>query len=474
MKIIKNYLYNASFQIFLLLVPLITTPYVARVLGPNGVGINAFTNSIIQYFVLFGSIGINLYGNREIAYHRDDRVKTSQIFWEIEILRLLAIAVSMLVFVVFIQFEDKYRVYLLMQSVLIIAAAFDISWFFMGTEDFKTTVTRNMVVKLISIVLIFLFIKSSNDIALYILIISGSQLFGNLTLWPYLRKRLVKVSFKELKILRHLRPSLLLFLPQIATNIYLVLNKTMLGLISGVITSGFFDNSDKMIKMVLAIVTATGTVMLPRVANTFARGETEKVHSYLYSTFEFVTFSSVPLLFGLAAIAPEFGTWFFGSKFNGIDQLIMTEAPVILMMAWGSAIGTQYLLPTKQNRAYTISVTIGAVTNLLLNIPFILVLGAIGAAISTVISEAAVIGFQIFTIRKQIDLRVLFSDTWKYLISGLVMFIVVFTLNKTIQFNIYTFIGEVLVGLVIYICGILITQPKILKNVKKILSDKIS
>ncbi|ALG27454.1 MULTISPECIES: oligosaccharide flippase family protein [Lactobacillaceae] len=472
MKIIKNYLYNASFQIFLLLVPLITTPYVARVLGPNGVGINAFTNSIIQYFVLFGSIGINLYGNREIAYHRDDRVKTSQIFWEIEILRLLAIAVSMLVFVVFIQFEDKYRVYLLMQSVLIIAAAFDISWFFMGTEDFKTTVTRNMVVKLISIVLIFLFIKSSNDIALYILIISGSQLFGNLTLWPYLRKRLVKVSFKELKILRHLRPSLLLFLPQIATNIYFVLNKTMLGLISGVITSGFFDNSDKMIKMVLAIVTATGTVMLPRVANTFARGETEKVHSYLYSTFEFVTFSSVPLLFGLAAIAPEFGTWFFGSKFNGIDQLIMTEAPVILMIAWGSAIGTQYLLPTKQNRAYTISVTIGAVTNLLLNIPFILVLGAIGTAISTVISEAAVIGFQIFTIRKQIDLRVLFSDTWKYLISGLVMFIVVFTLNKTIQFNIYTFIGEVLVGVVIYICGILITQPKILKNVKKILKDK--
>lgn len=444
MKIVRNYLYNAGYQIFLLLVPLITTPYIARVLGPHGVGVNSFTNSIIQYFVLFGSIGINLYGNREIAYHRDDKQKMSQIFWEIELLRVVTIVVASVAFLIFMMFEQKYHVYLLMQAVLIIAAAFDISWFFMGTEDFKATILRNTVVKLLSVVLIFTLIKSTSDIALYILIISGSQLFGNLTLWPYLHKRLVKVAFDDVHIWRHFKPALVLFVPQIATQIYLVLNKTMLGSISGFVSSGFFDNSDKLIKMVLAIVTATGTVMLPRVANTFARGDTKKVNLYLYNTFDFVTFSSIPLFLGLMAIAPHFSVWFFGNKFDGIDRLIMMEAPAI-------------------------SVTIGAIVNLFLNIPLIIVWGAFGAAISTVVSEASVTLYQIYVIHKQISLRVLFSDLWKYTMAGVIMFIVVYSLNIYLVFNFLTLIIEVLVGVIIYMLCIFITRPKILKQAKQLL-----
>ena len=468
MKIVRNYLYNAGYQIFLLLVPLITTPYIARVLGPHGVGVNSFTNSIIQYFVLFGSIGINLYGNREIAYHRDDKQKMSQIFWEIELLRVVAIVVASVAFLIFMMFEQKYHVYLLMQSILIIAAAFDISWFFMGTEDFKTTVLRNTLVKILSVILIFWLVKSPADTAIYILIISGSQLFGNFTLWPYLRKRLVKVSFRNLRIWRHFRPALVLFIPQIATQIYLVLNKTMLGSISGVVSSGFFDNSDKMIKMVLAIVTATGTVMLPRVANTFARGDIKKVNSYLYSTFDFITFSSIPLFLGLAAIAPRFSVWFFSAKFAGIDRLIMMEAPAILMIAWNNAIGTQYLLPTNHNREFTISVTIGAIVNLILNIPLIILWGAFGAAISTVVSEASVTLYQIYVIRKQISLRILFSDLWKYVMAGMVMFIVVYLLNIHLPFNSLTLIIEVLVGIIIYALITFTLRPKILKQAQSL------
>lgn len=468
MRIVRNYLYNAGYQIFLLLVPLITTPYIARVLGPHGVGVNSFTNSIIQYFVLFGSIGINLYGNREIAYHRDDKQKMSQIFWEIELLRVVAIVVASVAFLIFMMFEQKYHVYLLMQSVWIIAAAFDISWFFMGTEDFKTTVLRNTLVKILSVIFIFLLVKSATDIAIYILIISGSQLFGNFTLWPYLRKRLVKVSFRSLRIWHHFRPALVLFIPQIATQIYLVLNKTMLGSISGVVSSGFFDNSDKMIKMVLAIVTATGTVMLPRVANTFARGDIKKVNSYLYSTFDFVTFSSIPLFLGLAAIAPRFSVWFFSAKFAGIDRLIMMEAPAILMIAWSNAIGTQYLLPTNHNREFTISVTIGAIVNLILNIPLIMLWGAFGAAISTVVSEASVTLYQIYVIRKQISLRILFSDLWKYVTAGMIMFIVVYLLNIHLPFNSLTLIIEVLVGIIIYALITFTLRPKILKQAQSL------
>lgn len=468
MKIIKNYLYNASYQIFALLVPLITTPYIARVLGPQGVGINSYTNSLIQYFVLFGSIGINIYGNREIAFHRDDIDEMSRIFFEIELLRIISVGIAGLAFIITIIFVTEYRIYLLMQSILIIAAGVDISWFFMGIEDFKTTVLRNVIVKIVSVVLIFLFVNSTSDIAIYILILSGSQLLGNLTLWPYLRKRIKKIPFNQLHVWRHLRPSLVLFVPQIATQIYLVLNKTMLGSLSGVVAAGFFDNSDKMIKMILAVVTATGTVMLPRVANTFAHGDLKKVNSYLYVTFDFITFSAIPLFLGLAAIAPGFSTWFFGIKFAGIDRLIMAESPAILMIAWNSAIGNQYLIPTKHNKEFTISVTIGAVINLILNVPFIMMWGAIGAAVSTVISEASVTAYQILIIRDRINLKYLFRGIWKYFFSAVIMFLAVYKLNTTLTFNIWSLILEVVIGVLIYMLGVIILKANILIQIKKI------
>ncbi|MFD0897649.1 flippase [Loigolactobacillus binensis] len=469
MKVVKNYLYNAGYQVFLLLVPLITTPYIARVIGPTGVGINAFTNSIIQYFVLFGSIGINMYGNREIAFYRDDPKKMTQSFWEIELLRFSAIILAELVFFAYLSWTSKYHEYLLMQSLLITAAAFDISWFFMGLEDFKTTIMRNMVVKVISIILIFTFVKTAQDLAVYILIISGSQLLGNLTLWPFLRKHLVKMNWRKLNLWPHLRPALVLFVPQIATQIYLVLNKTMLGQITGVTAAGFFDNSDKIIKMVLAVVTATGTVMLPRVAHTFAKGDNAQVQRYLYSSFDFVTAASVPMAMGLAAIAPKFAIWFFGAKFAATNTLIMLESPAILVIAWSNVLGMQYLMPTNRNRDFTVSVTVGAIVNLILNIPLITFFGAAGAAISTVISEASVTIYQLYVVRKELTLRHLFTDIWKYLIAGLAMFTVVYWLNITRPFNLVWLLIEIGAGVIIYGILIVILRAKILKQVQQLL-----
>jgi len=283
MKIIKNYLYNVFYQVFVLLVPLITMPYIARVLGPTGVGINSFTNSNTQYFILIGSIGVSLYGNRQIAYYRDNRAKASQIFWEVFLMRLVTIVAALALFFGFLWFVKDYHQAYLMQAILIVAAAFDISWFFMGFENFKVTVLRNIIIKLISLACIFIFVKNQGDLTLYIAILSISQLIGNLTLFPYLKHYIDMPDWHKLKIWRHFQPSLVLFIPQIATQVYLILNKTMVGKMVSVEAAGFYDNSDKIVKMVLAIVTATGTVMLPRVANTFAKGDHEQVKKYLYS-----------------------------------------------------------------------------------------------------------------------------------------------------------------------------------------------
>jgi len=166
MKIVKNFLYNASYQVFVLLIPLITTPYLARVLGPTGVGINSYTNSIIQYFILFGSIGVNLYGNRQVAFVREDKKLLSATFFEIFLMRLMTIIIAYIMFVCFLLFLKQYQTYYLMQSISIIAAAFDISWFFMGMEDFAVTVLRNLLIKIVTLVSIFSFVKSKDDLAI--------------------------------------------------------------------------------------------------------------------------------------------------------------------------------------------------------------------------------------------------------------------------------------------------------------------
>lgn len=465
MKIVKNYMYNVLYQLFVLVIPLVTVPYVSRVLGSAGIGINAYTNSIVQYFILFGSIGINLYGNRTIAYHRDNKIIRSSIFWEINFLRFICIVTSYFLFIIFLLSTNTYSEYYFYQSFLIIAAALDISWYFMGIEDFKKTIIRNLLVKIISLVAIFLFVRKSSDLGKYILILSLSTLGGNLTLWPYMRSQVFKPNFRDLNIKKHLRPSLSLFIPQIATQIYLVLNKTMLGLIQNVKDAGFYDNTDKMVKIVLAVVTATGTVMLPRVAHTFAVGDHQKVKEYLYTFFDFVNCLSIPLAFGLAAIAPKFSFWFFGSQFDIIGQLLPILSIVIIFIGWSNVLGVQYLLPTNQTKYYTISVVSGAIINLILNFPLIYFFGIYGAMSSTVVSELAVSCVQMYFVKNEMSISKLFNGSWKYFLSAFLMFLIVRFLNNNLPARLIYFILEILLGAVLYSGGIILTRSPFITKV---------
>lgn len=464
MQVVKNYLYNAFYQIFILLVPLITTPYLSRVLGPTGVGINAYTNSIIQYFILFGSIGVNLYGNRQIAYVRRDRQKLTKTFYEIFFMRGLTILLASLAFFIFLSLTSRYHTYYLAQFVSLVAAAFDISWFFMGVENFAVTVLRNLVVKIVTLISIFAFVKSESDLVLYILILSLSLLLGNLTLFPSLKKYIGRPILQQLNLSHHLLPSLALFIPQIATQVYLVVNKTMLGSMTSVQAAGYFDQSDKIIKMVLAIVTATGTVMLPHVANAFANGEHEKTRNYLYESFSFVSAIAFPMFFGIMAVASKFVPLFFTNRFRAVIPLMIIEAIVILLIAWSNAIGTQYLLPTNQTRSYTMSVVLGAVVNIIINIPLITLWGAVGAAIATVLSETTVTIYQLWIVHKQVVANKLFADTWKYLLAGLMMFVIVRFMDGRLSISWPILALEVIVGMLIYGCILVILRAKIIKK----------
>ena len=473
MKVIKNYLYNAGYQILLMLAPVITTPYVSRILGANNNGINTYTNGWVTFFYLAGQLGISLYGNREIAYQRNDKYKRSKIFWEIISLQLLTSSIALIAYItVVLMFSSAFKVYFLLQALWIVAYGIDVSWYFMGMEDFKKTVSRNTIVKLITIALIFILVRNRDDLAKYIFLLGFAQLAGSMTLWPYLRRSIQWVKISSWRPFKHFYPALLLFIPTITTQIYLVVNRIMLGRMAPQAAVSQFNFGDNIVKLVLAIVTATGTVMLPHMANKFASGDIKGVHDSLYRSFDFVTAIATPLMFGLMAIAYKFAPWFLGNEYGPTGGVIFFEAPAILMIAWSNVTGTQYLMPIHREHEFTISVTIGAVVNVIANLFLISLYSANGAAIATVISEFSVTAVQLFYIRGTIRRRKLFAPIWRYLLSGLFMYLVVSRIDEIMSMTIINLILQVALGALVYVICLFIMRAPIITQAKELLKKK--
>lgn len=450
-SITKNYIYNLTYQILVLILPLVTTPYISRVLGAKNIGIYSYTISIVTYFILFGSLGIAMYGQREIAYLQDNKQKYSKTFWEIFILRFTTMFISMAIFYLVFARNGEYSVYYKILLLEMIANCLDISWFFQGLEEFKKVVIRNTIIKIISIVCIFAFVKNSDDLIIYFIIYVLSTILGNITLWTYLSKFLVKIKFKELNTIKHLKPTIALFIPQIAIQIYTVLDKVMIGaIITDKSEVGYYEQSQKIIKMLLTVVTSLGTVMIPRMANTFINGDTKKIQEYMKRAFNFVFFIAFPMIFGTIAVSNNFVPLFFGQGYEEVSILMCVISPILLAIGLSNVIGTQYLLPTKRQKEFTISVVIGALVNFTINMILIKKHGALGASIGTVIAEISVTMIQFIFVRKDFKLLEILKQSIKYIIASLIMFAICIIIRNFIENSLYCIIAQVTIGTGIY------------------------
>ncbi len=473
-SITKNYLYNMSYQILKIIIPILTTPYLSRVLGAESIGIYSYTLSIVTYFILFGALGTLLYGQREIAYVQDDLKKKSIKFWEIFILRVVTLTVSSIIFYITFCVNNQYELYYKILILELIANIIDISWYFHGLEEFKKTVIRNTIVKLISVILIFFVVKSSNDLYKYFIIYVLSNLIGNISLWMYLPKYIRKINFRELNIIQHIKPTVCLFIPQIAIQIYTVLDKTMIGaIIPDKAETGFYEQSEKIVKLLLTIVTSLGTVMLPRIANTFAHGNKEKVKSYIKNTLNFVFCLSLPLMFGIIVISKEFVPVFFGIGYDKVAILLKVISPIILMIGISNVIGNQFLITTKRQKEYTISVTVGAVTNLILNLFLIRSLASIGAAIATVIAEITVTAIQLYFIRKEISIKEIIQCGKNYFFASIIMFFICLFIKNIVIADMLSIAIQVCVGVSIYFSILILRKDQFIYKIIEILKQKI-
>ena len=425
-KAIRNYSFNLLYEFFLLIIPIAVTPYVARVLKESGSGQYSYAFSINNYFVLFASLGFSIYAQRIIAAHQNDEHKQSVDFWEIFFARLISSCIVLFIYTIIISldlYDEKYRKLMLILAVNIFSVIFDINYFFQGNEEFDKIIIRNIIVRSITIFCIFLFVKSKNDLYKYALIQSSGTLFSNLSMWLYMPKYLKKISIKALNPFYHMKGALILFIPAIAISVYTSLDKIMIGVITkSDVENGNYEYAEKILRMILTIITSLGTVMSPRNSNRFAEGDIKAVEKNVYYTLQFVFFLGVPLMFGIIAIADNFVPWYLGDGYNEVASLIKILSPIIIIVGLSNVFGRQLLIPCKQENDYTISVVFGAIINFALNIILIKNYKSYGAAVATVITEMIVTTAMFFFVRTKIHLKILIFNSWKYWFSSIAMF----------------------------------------------------
>ena len=447
----KNYFFNLFYQILTIITPLITAPYVSRILDPDGIGLQSYANSIVSYFIMFASLGIASFAQREIAYDQDNREKRTEVFWNAKALSLITSLISTVIYILLVHFVYKDSIIFYILGIQLLTVFFNISWVFWGMEDFGRIILRNTIIKILQISSIFIFIHKKEDLPMYCFIYAGYEFLGNVVLWPILHKYIGKPDFKNIHPFSNIKQIIGLFVPTIAISIYTVLDKTMIGIITtGDYENGYYEQALKISRMLLPIVSSLGSVMIPRIGNLFGKKDYEQVQNYMYKSYRFVWFLAFPMYFGLFAVAPNFVPWFFGPGYEKVIPLLRILGLLLLSIGINNVTGIQYLIPSKRENLFTLTVIIGACVNFVMNLILIPRFYSEGAAVASVAAETVIAIVQLVIVRKELKWYKILLSGVKYLIAGLIMFAAVyFTAKYFTPTIVHTFI-LVAEGVVIY------------------------
>lgn len=470
-----NYIYNVLYQLSALLLPMITTPYVSRVLNVDGIGVYSYTLSIVTYFSMFATLGVSVYGQLEIAACRNDENQRNKIFWEIFIARVLTTAVILVVYIAYIALNPQYKIMYLVMSLNIFGAMIDISWYLQGLELFKITVTRNIIVKLLGTALIFLFVHDKSDLIKYALILQGTYFLANFSLWAYVRKNINFVPLKQLRIFRHWKNSIVYFIPSLASSIYTVLDISMIGWITGSeFENGYYDQAHKIEQMLVAIVTSMGAVTMPRIKYLLSKELKEEAKNIVNSTTEFVIFLAMPMMVGLMAVSKYLVPWFLGENFTNSVPILQIFSILILIVGLDNTIGKQCLMASGKQKQFNMGVILGAIVNAALNLILIRLFAAKGAAIASVTAEIVILIIFIYYSRELLDLSKMLRTLFKYGIYSILMgAIAYFVASRFAKTNFTAIIIEVVVAVCVYALILIVSRDSMFKQAKQMFNNKL-
>ena len=466
-----NILFNYIHTITALLFPMLTFPYASRILLPEGIGVVNFQLSIINYIVLFTSLGIPLYAVKEIAKCRDDIEHRNKTTIEIIALSLILCILGYIVvyFIgVFVPQINKNLSLFYILSLTIFFNGIGVQWFYQGVEDFKFTTIRSVLVRIFTTACLFIFVKNANDLLIYAAITVGITVGNNLVNFIYLTKYIpVNSLFKyKLDIGRHVKPALHIFVLNLIISIYINLNTVMLGFIANDYSVGLYTAGNKIPHMILSLVTSMGVVLLPRCSNLVATKQFEDFSKVCDKAIRLVILISIPAVIGLFYLAEPIIMIFCGNEYIEAVPILLWTSPIVLFIGLTNVIGIQILYPIGKENIVIYSTIIGALVNLILNILLIPNLGAIGAGISTFAAELAVLLIQFFIGMKHIPFK-LFNDKYLIYLEACLLLIGSVILLSICKFDAYMSVILFLLSCLIYFTFLYMRKDDIVLSIIK-------
>ncbi len=466
-KTISNIIYSSAVQVLAIIVPLLTAPYVSRVLRPSNLGIYSYIASVSEVFAVIGSIGLLNYGIREVAYVKDDKRKRSNIFFEITIIKCLLLIITFFLYYLFMH-DKVYGQYSFVQFAWFLGYFLDVVWFYNAMEDFKTVAIRSCVVRIINIVLIFTLVKAPSDLWKYIALLGASQIIGVLVCYPSLVKMIEWPSWKELRFKKHIPATLKIAIPQMVSFIYYQMDKIMLeAILHNTSLIAFYDQADRITKIPVNIILAISTVMLPKSSTYFAKNDKQGLSKSIAMTVRYTLLLTIPMAIGLATVSMTFVPWFFGKGYGMVAPIIMTLSPIIIARGLSSISNTQYLIPTQNTRYLTYSSVFSAIANVVINYITIPVFGVYGAVLGTIIAEFSVTTIQYFYMMREIKLDGFVFFIAKYCCFSVIAVIPAIAMSVFCQPRFYITILQVVITVLLYFMLLFISKDSSLDLLKQ-------
>lgn len=463
----KNILMNSIRVLMQILFPLISFPYASRVLLPDGIGKVNLTTSIVAYFVLVASLGISTYGVRNGSAVRDERDKFSIFIQEVFIVNLITTLISTIVFVFVVFFVDAlipYRTLMLISGITIIATPFGLDWLYGAKEDYAYITKRAIIFQFISLALLFILVKGPEDINKYAFIsvfsTVGSNIINIIHSRSYVNWKFY--GFKSYNLIRHLKPVMIIFGLNIACNIYMNMDKTMLGFLRNDAEVGLYTAAYKVNTILLSFLNAIGAVLLPRMSHHLAKGEEEESKELLKKSFNYILLLSFPMVCGLIFLSKPIIILFSGGEYIDAVPTMQILSLIILISGMGTTLSTQYFVVRGKEKVCLFASSCAAVVNFVVNIILIPKLGHSGAAIATVICEIVALIVLIMVIKRETQIRDLFRDVFSYLISSVVMIPFLVIINALVSIEILNVMLSVVVGAVVYFAVLILFKNKYL------------
>lgn len=449
-KLVKNLVLSIGYNLLTVIVPFITAPYLGRILGAEKVGTYTYVHSIASYFVMFGLLGMRSYGNRTIARVRDSREERSRAFWEIYTMQFITGFLAFLLYVGFVfLFIDNYHLVSMAVGMYVMTAFLGVDWLCDGMEDFATIAKRTLFIKTLNMLLIFLLIRSENDLVKYCVIMSSGYLLSALLIWPTVKKHIDFIRPKFSSLIPHFKSNVLLFVPTIAASIYQTMDKIMIGGLASEAELAYYEYAEKITQIPMLLFTAMGAVMLSRMSHIFKKDEGGAFDTLAYSMDLSFAIGSA-FCFGLAAIANELVLVYYGTAFSSSGPILMALTPMIILYGWANVIRMQYVIPNNLNYIYITSTIAGAVVNLIFNLIFIPRYKAVGATIGTLAAQFTVALVFTICVKKKLPLRQYAKRETPLLVIGLLMGIVVYYVSRLHPISLKWLIVDVLVGGVVF------------------------